>query len=116
MKANIGQAIQTMATYRLAYEIVNRGIEAIKDMISEVENLDRVLTNFNKVAKLSESGLKDFTDQAYMAAEDVGRTGSGLIEAAGEFRRAGYELDESLDLGKAALITTNISDKIKNTE
>jgi hypothetical protein len=84
-------------------------------MVVEVENLDRVLTNFNKVAKLSDSGLKAFTDQAYAAADDVGRTGSGLIDAAAEFRRAGYGLDESLDLGKDALMVTNISDGITST-
>ena len=38
-----------------------------------------------------------------------------MIVAAAEFRRAGYDLNESLNLGSAALMTTNISDRITDT-
>ena len=115
LKSGIETALTNMMNYRLAYEVINRTTDAIRDMINEVADLDRVLTDFNKVAKLSDTGLIAFTEKAYKEAEQVGRTGKGLIEAAAEFRRAGYDLNESLDLGSAALMTTNISDKITDT-
>ena len=69
LKSGIGTAVTNMMNYRLAYEVINKTTDAIRDMINEVADLDRVLTDFNKVAKLSDTGLIDFTEKAYKEAE-----------------------------------------------
>lgn len=92
-----------MVKYQLAYKIIQETIQAIKAMTNAVCELDKNLTEFNKVADLSYDNLLKFSDKAYEAADKIGRTGSDMIEAATEFKRAGYDLDSSLEMGDAEL-------------
>lgn len=84
-------------------------------MTNAVCELDKNLTEFNKVADLSYDNLLKFSDKAYEAADKIGRTGSDMIEAATEFKKAGYDLETSLNAGESALLMTNVADGITQT-
>ena len=115
LKTQLKESIDTMIKYQLAYKIINETTQAIKNMINAVCELDADLTEFNKVADLSVKQLEDFADKAYEAADNVGRTGQDMIEAATEFKRAGKDLETSLEMGEAALVMTNVADGISQT-
>lgn len=95
-----------------ALQLARTGISAV---ISEVRTLDKSLTNFNKVADLSGTKLKTFAIRAYEVGKQIGRTGRDVIDAVTEFRRAGFELETSLNMSKSALIMTNVSEGITDT-
>ena len=95
---------------------VQIAIGSVKDMINNVIELDRSLTELNKVCDFTSNGLEKFTEKAYEAAEEVGRTGREVIEAATEFKKAGYDIESSLNLSKVALMMTNVGDGIRNVE
>lgn len=95
---------------------VQVAIGSVKDMINNVIELDRSLTELNKVCDFTSNGLEQFTEKAYEAAEEVGRTGREVIEAATEFKKAGYDIESSLNLSKVALMMTNVGDGIRNVE
>ena len=69
-----------------------------------------------KVTTLSGDSLAQFTDNAYKTGKEVGRTGKDVIDAVTTFSRAGYNLEESNELAKAALTMTNVGVDIPNTE
>lgn len=115
LKTQLKDALTNMLKYQLAYKIIQETIQAIKAMVKAVCELDAVLTEFNKVADLSTEQLENFADKAYEAATKIGRTGKDMIEAATEFKRAGYDLDQSLEMGNAALVMTNVADGIDQT-
>lgn len=115
LKLQMKDALTNVLKYQLAYRIINATTEAIKSMVNEVCELDKALTEFNKVADLSIDQLEDFTDRAYEASAEIGRTGRDMVEAATEFKRAGYDLEQSLSMGKSALIMTNVADGINQT-
>jgi TP901 family phage tail tape measure protein len=85
-------------------------------MITNVIELDTSLVELQKVSDLSGSSLEKFTIRAFEAGSTLGRTGKEVIDAVSVFKRAGYELEDSLKLANAALITTNVGDGIKNVE
>lgn len=115
LKQQLKDSLATMIKYQLAYKIINETVQAIKNMINAVCELDADLTEFNKVADLSAEQLEKFADKAYDAADKIGRTGQDMIEAATEFKRAGKDLETSLELGNAALVMTNVADGINQT-
>lgn len=115
LKSNLGQALQSMLKYQLAYKIINETVNSIKKMIQAVSDLDATLTSFNRLASLSKTELAEFTNQAYELADAIGRTGREVIQATTEFKRSGYTIDESLGLSKAAIILTNVSDGLDST-
>lgn len=115
LKTQLKESLVTMLRYQLAYKIIQETVNAIKSMANAVCELDADLTEFNKVADLSVKQLEDFADKAYEAADNVGRTGQDMIKAATEFKRAGKDLETSLEMGEAALIMTNVADGIDQT-
>lgn len=115
LKSQVKSSIATMLKYQLAYMIIQKTIQAIKSMTKAVCELDATLTEFNKVADLSTEQLEEFADKAFEAADKIGRTGKDMIEAATEFKRAGYDLEQSLEMGNAALVMTNVADGISQT-
>ena len=64
-----------------------------------------------KVTTLTGDSLKEFTKDAYDAAQNVAKTGTEMINAATEFAKAGFDEDMSLQLGEIALMYTNIADE-----
>ena len=91
-------------------------LRSLKDMITNVIELDTSLVELQKVSDLTGSSLEKFTNRAFEAGSALGRTGKEVIDATATFKRAGYELEDSLALANAALITTNVGDGIKNVE
>ena len=83
----------------------------IEEVVQPVVELDNALVNFKKVSDLSGQALEDYTDKAYALASTVAKTGSTLISAATEFRKNGFNDEDSLQLGVIAEKFTNIADE-----
>lgn len=107
---------QYLARFTSAFYIINKGIQTVKSMVNEVKSLDTSLVELQKVTNLSGESLTQFTDNAYKTGKEVGRTGKDVIDAVTTFSRAGYNLEESNQLAKAALTMTNVGVDIPNTE
>lgn len=115
LKSGIKDAFENILRYQLAYKVIDQVISGFKSMVNAVADLDKKLTEFNKVADLTSDKLLEFSDKAFDAADEIGRTGSDMIEAATEFKKAGFSLEDSLDMGKSALLMTNVADGITQT-
>lgn len=115
LKSGIKDAFENILRYQLAYKVIDQVISGFKSMVNAVADLDKKLTEFNKVADLTSDKLLEFSDKAFDAADEIGRTDSDMIEAATEFKKAGFSLEDSLDMGKSALLMTNVADGITQT-
>lgn len=88
-----------------------RGVTSgMADMVKNVYDLDGALTEFKKVSDLSGKGLEKYTDQAYKVGKTVARTGTEMVQAATEFKKAGYNEKDSLELGRVASMYQNVAD------
>ena len=85
---------------------------AIGDMIETVSSLDKSLVELRKVTDMTDSQLESFTKTAFEVGDTVARTGQEVIDAAAIFKRSGYEINEALDLSKAAMTMLNVGDNI----
>ena len=81
-----------------AVTAVIRGVTSgIGDMVRNVYELDGALTEFKKVSDLSGKGLEEYTSQAYETGRTVAKTGTEMIQAATEFKKAGlFKIKDSL--------------------
>lgn len=109
---NIGKATKSFVTFMSIATVTQTVVNGIKAMVDEVTSLDASLTELKKVTDLEGNSLDSFTKKAYAAGETVAKTGNEMIQAATEFAKSGYNPDEALELGKIALMYTNISDEI----
>ena len=109
-------AFAKFAQYVSVSSIILSAIRSVRQMVSNVVEMDRSLTEFNKVADVTKSQLENITDKAFETGKTIGRTGKDVIDAATEFKRAGYDIKESTEeMSKAALVMTNVGDGITDT-
>jgi len=94
-----------------AITAVIRGVTSgMGDMVQKTFELDAALTEFKKVSDLSGKGLDQYTDKAFKMGRSVAKTGTEMIEAATEFRKSGFNDQDSLKLGQVAMMFSNIAD------
>jgi hypothetical protein len=111
---NLKGNMKSFATFVFGGGILMSGINSIKEMVTNVIELDNQLLELSKVSDLSANGLKKVTNEAYALGEQVGKTGTTTLSAITDFVRAGYTLQESMGLAKEALKMTNVSENIKD--
>lgn len=114
LKDSWTKAIHSFTTYMSVTTVFYQGVHAIKSMVNEVKNLDDSLTEFKKVSDLAGDSLDRYVKKAYEAGETVAKTGREMIDAATEFKKSGYTDDQSLELGRIALLYSNIADEQLN--
>ena len=105
------KAFASFTMYSTVTTVFYQSIAAIRAMVTEVADLDVALVELRKVTDLSGSSLEEFTQKAYNAAATVAKTGTDMVDAATEFAKAGYSEDDILELGRIALMYTNIADE-----
>lgn len=112
---SIKAGMSSFATWLPATTIIMSSVNAFRGAIDNVRELDDSLLELSKVSDLSVDGLVKVTEEAYELGETVGKTGRQVVDAVTEFKRAGYELSDSMDMAEAALVMTNVAEGINDT-
>ena len=112
---SIKSGMESFSTWLPASQLIMSSVNAFRDAIDNVKELDNSLLELSKVSDLSSDGLIKVTEEAYELGETVGRTGRQVVDAVTEFKRAGFELSDSMDMAEAALVMTNVAEGIDNT-
>lgn len=109
------QGIESFTSWLSATSVIMAAINAFRIATNNVITLSNSLLELSKVSDLSVKGLEKVTNEAYELGETVGKTGKQVVDAVTEFKRAGYELENSMDMAEAALVMTNVAEGINET-
>lgn len=109
---SIREGIKSFSGWFGSTTIFMSGISALKNVISDVKKLDNSLLELSKVSDLTEEGLSKVTDEAYELGKRVGKTGTQVLDAVTSFKRAGFELSDSMKFAEDALKMVNVSEGI----
>lgn len=108
LTSSFGGVGQYLSRFVSTFYLINKAIQTVKSMFNEVKDLNTSMVELSKVTTLSGDSMDNFVKQAYDTGRQLGRTGKDVIDATTTFSRAGYTLDESVELSKSALTMTNI--------
>lgn len=89
-------------------------VSSVRDMVTNVRELDAAMTELRKVTNETEAAYDKFFDNASNRAKRLGATFVDTISATADFARLGYSLNEAADLADAALVYKNVGDGIKD--
>ena len=92
-----------------------KSVQAVRGAVDNVIELDDALLELSKVSDLSAEGLENVTNQAYELGEKVARSGKEVIDATTEFKRAGFDMQQSMDMAESAMVMTNVAENITDT-
>ena len=103
-------AIKERAKYSIANTLIYGSINAMKDMVANVRELDKAQVELKKVTDLSGKSLEKYTEQAYKMSGAVAKTGTEIIQASTEFAKQGFDPQTALQLSNVASQFQNIAD------
>lgn len=88
------------------YDIINAGREGI----TVIRELDTALTEMRKVSDETVSSLERFQDVSFDLADDVGTTAKQIQNSTADYMRLGESLDEATESARVANILLNVSE------
>lgn len=112
----LGDALKKSFAHFTLYDVMQLGKDAIREMVEQVRILDDALVELQKVSDLSGNSLKSFTNDAFKVAETVGRMGSDVVQSTADFKKMGYDVEESLKLAETAMVYSNVGDNVSPEE
>ena len=108
---NIDAVDSAMLTYQQANLLLQDTIKIVKSMSDEVFALNDAQIEFQKVSDLSGKSLDDYIGTLSELGGTVARTGSEMLEASTNFRKNGFNDEDSAQLAKVAAQFQNIADE-----
>lgn len=107
--------VRSFSEWMISSGAVLEVVQGVKTATNNVIKLSNSLLELSKVSDLSEGGLLKVTERAYELSKVVGKTGTQVLDAVTEFKRAGYDMDKSFNMAEAAMVMTNVAENIKET-
>lgn len=96
--------------YRMIFTFFNTLRWAITSTIKTTLDLDKQLTNINKVLSMTTSQMKEIVIEANNLAQAYGKTTVEAMQAMESFAKAGYSYNEMVGLTELSLRLQNVGD------
>lgn len=109
-KASIGRAGKQLMTALVGYNVFYKAISEVRKGIGYVKEIDLAMTELKKVTNETKESYDAFLDSAANRAGVIGSTVSDFTEAAANFARLGYTMDESANMAETAIVYKNVAD------
>lgn len=110
----IRAAYEKFGGWQLVSKAIQKIIDGIKRMITNVRNLDAAMTELRKVTDETDSTYDAFLDKAVDRAKSLGATLNDTVSATSDFARLGYDLEGASALADAAMVYKNVGDGIND--
>lgn len=109
-------AFTNFAQFFTASRILYTVFETMKDMVSNVRELDAAMIELRKVTDETDVAYTKFLTNAKKRAVELGTTVTDLVNATSDFSRLGYTMEESTKLGEIATIYANVGDDVNSID
>lgn len=106
LKDKLLQIFKYVSAYEIFYKVVN----AIRDGVEIVKELDSAMTEMKKVTHDSDEALQSFARSSHKVAQEIGTTSSIIQNSAADWMRLGYSINEAAELAKNTSILMNVSE------
>ena len=108
---SLGGAFERLARYYIASLPIQAVRKAISETITTVKEFDSALIEFRKVSDLAGESLTNYTQKLAKMGELTGSTMQAMVEASTEFRKSGFNDEDSAKLASIAEMYRNIADE-----
>lgn len=96
------------ATWAAIGAVVYGAVDAIKSLFTITIDVEEAFTNFQIVSDATESQLQSVDNTINQLSSSLGALKTDVIDASTEFARAGFEMNESMQLAEQAIIGANV--------
>jgi TP901 family phage tail tape measure protein len=108
LKDQIAQAVTSFSQWISISSAVMLGVGKFKDAISELKELDDILTEISKTSNLTSSQLKELGNSAFDSASEYGKSASDYLTGVQEMYRAGF--DNASEMSELSILAQSAGD------
>lgn len=110
LKDQMSQAAQSFTQWLSVSSVVMLGVSKTKEAISEIKELDNILTEISKTSDMTSQQLKQLGMDAYDAASKYGRTASDYLLGVQEMARSGFYGEKGAAMAEQSLLAQSAGD------
>lgn len=110
LKSQFAEAAQGFSQWMSISSGIMFTISKTKDAVSEIKNLDDILTEINKTSNLTSNQLKQLGMDAYDSASKYGRTASDFLLGTQEMARSGFYGEKGTGMAEQSLLAQAAGD------
>lgn len=108
----IGSLSAKFGTWFSITRVIMAAYRAVRQMVTNVIELDTAMTELKKVTNESDATYENFLTNATHRAKKLGATLSDTVNASADFARLGFGIEDSEKLADAAIVYKNVGDGI----
>lgn len=108
--SKLGKNVQQFLGFLGSATLVMSGVNALREMVVAVKDLDTAMTELRKVTDESEATYRKFFNTAAASAQKLGSSISDVINMTADWARAGYNLTDSAKLAEVSTVFQNVAD------
>lgn len=112
LKDQMKQATGSFVQWFSVSNLIMTGINHIRQIPTAVKEVNSAMIELNKVSSASSQEIANYFKDASYHAKDLGASISDVISATADWSRLGYNLPDSEELAKVALVYKNVGDGI----
>ena len=110
--SRLHQMAAQMAGMFSVYDVINAG----KQGVQIIRELDEAMTEVRKVSEATEFQYKSFQKTISATAKEIASTNKELLNSSADFLRLGYSLDQAKNLAENATLFVNVGDGVDINE
>lgn len=110
----IGTLSAKFGTWFSLTRVIMAAYRAVRQMITNVIELDTAMTELKKVTNETDATYEKFLVNATSRAKELGASLSDTVNATADFARLGYGIEDAEKLADAAIIYKNVGDGIED--
>ncbi|NMP62849.1 phage tail tape measure protein, partial [Bacillus velezensis] len=104
------QAFTGMPAYMLAGSALFGGVTALKSIVSQVVEIDTLMTNIRRVMDAPDYKFNELLQTSIELGDSLSNKISDILQMTGDFGRMGFDESELSTLTKTAQVLQNVSD------
>lgn len=112
----LGSLSAKFGTWFSLTRVIMAAYRAVKQMVSNVIELDTAMTELKKVTNETDATYEKFLVGAHSRAKELGAALSDTVSATADFARLGFGIEDAEKLADAAIVYKNVGDGIGDIE
>lgn len=110
----MGSLASKFSAWLSVSQVVMLAYRSIRQMITNVIELDTAMTELKKVTDESDATYNKFLENATVRAKNLGAALSDTVTATADFARLGFTIEDAEKLADTAIVYKNVGDGIEN--
>jgi TP901 family phage tail tape measure protein len=109
-KDQFAQAANSFAQWISVSSLIMTGVHETKEAISDLKELDDILTEISKTSDLTKTQLQELGSTAFEKASDLGKDATDYLSGVMEMSRSGYYGDKGESMARTSLLAQAAGD------